>query len=514
MYKMVTLWQFNYFGKVKGFFMKKMFVGSALLLAAVSIVVAVSNVQAAEGKKAKNLILMIGDGMGVNSDVAGTYYRFGEKQAQQYHKFRFLTSATFSLKAADFDEDTETGYDGDFFWGGLDKAHGINDRTGTTDSAASGTALNWGHKTHNGRIGSDFDGKRVELLGDLAEKAGKSVGAVSSVQIANATPAAVKAHQFTRSLLKEISREQILDQQGLTVLMGAGHPEFNNGEKVTDALDYSNVGGQVIWEALRADNGFAGVKFIEKKSDFDALAAATPDKAGRKLPKRLVGVVQAVEDMAPVDGYPDGDPKNANFLETVGPNVDAKIASIPTLSQMAVGALNILSANENGFYLMVEGGAIDHANHANNINLSVLEHTSFTKAVDSVIAWVETYSSWDETLLIITADHETGQLWGEGTYDDANNNNTPDEGETFNGYKNVKNNGKGNVPGAQYATNDHTNATVPFWIHGAGAECVDQFIRGKDPQAAKFYGADGYQYDGSYIYNSDVPKIFKAASCL
>lgn len=497
--------------------MKKMFAGLTLLLAAVSVMFAVCNVQAAEGKKAKNLILMIGDGMGVNSDVAGTYYRFGEKQAQQYHKFRFLTSATFALTAADFDEDTETGYDADYFWGGLDKANGINNRTTTTDSAASGTALNWGKKTYNGRIGSDFNGKRIELIGDLAEKAGKSVGAVSSVQIANATPATVKAHQFVRGLLKEISREQILDQQGLTVLMGTGHPEFHNGKKINqpaEKLDYNNVGGRVVWEALRADNGFAGVKFIENKTDFDALAAATPDKANRVLPKRLVGIVQTVSSMPPIDGYPDGDPKNANFLETIGPNADAEIAAIPTLSQMSVGALNMLSANENGFYLMIEGGAIDHANHANNLNRSVLEHTSFAKAIDSVIAWVEKYSSWDETLLIITADHETGQLWGTGTYDDANNNNRPDVDEKFNGFQHIKNNGKGIVPGGMYASNDHTNATVGLWIHGAGAESVDQFIRGKDPQAAEFYDADGYQYDGSYIYNSDVPKIFKAASGL
>ena len=473
----------------------------------------VGALSAEEAKKPKNLILMVGDGMGINCDTAGTYFRFGESQAQRYHKFRFLTSATFSLEQADFDESKDVGYIPEKFWEGLKGGESHTDATHVTDSAASGTALNAGQKTKYLRIGCDFEGKPLKLLSQYAEAAGMSVGAVSSVQIANATPAAVMAHQFTRSLLKEISREQILDQQGLTVLMGAGNPEYDNGVKIdkpAEELNYDNVGGRVIWEALKKDNGFAGVKFIQEKADFDKLAAATPDKK-MAMPKRLVGVAQSVETLFPVDGAPDAETTEV-FEKALGENGKETLDHIPTLSTLAVGALNVLGRNDKGFYLMVEGGAIDHANHGNNIERSVLEHTAFSKAVESVIDWVEKYSSWDETLLIITVDHETGQLWGAGTYDDANANNRPDEDEKFNGFQHIKNNGKGSVPGGQYATGGHSNGLVPVWINGAGAECVDQFIRGKDDQAAKFYGEDGFKYGGEFIYNSDIPKIFKAAA--
>lgn len=472
--------------------------------------------QAQAPTKAKNLILMVGDGMGFNSDIAGTYYRFGTAQSQRYHKFRLLASATFSIKAADFDEEKEIGYDPKVFWSGLCGGQGINDRTATTDSAASGTALNWGRKTFNSRIGTDFNGKPVKLFGDIAAEAGLAVGAVSSVQIANATPAAVKAHQFTRGQLKEISREQILDQSGLTVLMGSGHPIYTDGiknDQPIERLDYSNVGGRWVWEAMSADNGFAGVKFIDEKEKFEELAAKTPDK-NEDFPARLVGVVRSTGDMFPTDGNPDGDEANALFTQRLGGKEQAIKSSLPTLSDMSLAALNILSRNENGFYLMIEGGAIDHGNHANHAEVTVTEHCAFAKSIDTVIDWVEKYSSWDETLLIITADHETGQLWGEKTYDDANNNNRPDEGEAFNGFQHVVNNGRGVLPGVQYATGGHSNALVPVWIHGAGAENVDTFIRGQDAQAAEFYAADGYSFDGAYIYNSDIPKIFKAASGL
>ena len=464
-------------------------------------------------KKPKNLILMIGDGMGINCDAAGTYFRFGKAQAQRYHQFRFLTSATFCLTQADFDESKDVGYIPETFWKGLEGGGDHTPTTHVTDSAASGTALNSGQKTKYLRIGCDFDGKPLKLLSQYAEEAGMSVGAVSSVQIANATPAAVMAHQYTRSLLKEISREQILDQKGLTVLMGAGNPEYSDGAKIdkpAEELSYDNVGGRVIWEELKKDNGFAGVKFIDDKAEFEEIAAETPDKKPT-LPKRLLGVAKSVETLYPVDGAPDAETQEV-YLAAVGDKAEAVQANIPSLSVMAVGALNVLAQNEKGFYLMVEGGAIDHANHGNNIRRSVLEHTAFSKAIDAVIDWVEKYSSWDDTLLIITVDHETGQLWGKGTYDDKNGNNRPDEGEAFNGFKHVKNNGKGILPSVQYATGGHSNGLVPVWINGAGADNVDRFIRGVDKQAAEFYGEDGYKYGGEYIYNSDIPKIFKAAA--
>ena len=455
-------------------------------------------------KVAKNVILFIGDGMGFNTDIAGTYFRFGENQAQRYHSFRMMASATFGITAADFDEEKETGYDSAQFWSGLDAGRvGSSDRSCVTDSAASGTALNWGHKTENQRIGSDYLGEPVRLFGDRAEAAHKSVGAVTSVQLSHATPAAVKAHQYSRKRYREIFREQVLDQPGLTVLMGTGNPNYLNGEALDDKAKRNGefVGGLEFWNLLRANQESLGVKLIDDPAEFQTLAETTPDQEG-EIPKRVIGVVRSTTSMIPVDGVPEGAPNRTD------------VTGLPTLSVMTLGALNILARNENGFYLMVEGGAIDYANHAENLDSAVREHTGFTRAIDTAIDWVEKYSSWDETLLIITADHETGQLWGPETYTDENKNRVFDSGEEFHGFQPMENRGKGVVPGGQYGHQHHTNALVPVWIHGAGSEWIDKFIRGKDTKAAEFYAPNGYPWNGDYIYNSDVGKIMAAAAGL
>ena len=79
---------------------------------------------------------------------------------------------------------------------------------------------------------------------------------------------------------------------------------------------------------------------------------------------------------------------------------------------MSKAAINCLDKNPKGFYLMIEGGAVDWANHANQPARMVEEQIDFVEAVEAVAGWVETHGGWDETLLILTADHECGLLWG------------------------------------------------------------------------------------------------------
>ncbi|MBP5622280.1 MAG: alkaline phosphatase, partial [Thermoguttaceae bacterium] len=238
--------------------------------------------------------------------------------------------------------------------------------------------MNSGFKTTNGRLNISMTGERIENFADQNYKAGRSVGVVTSTQISHATPAGASAHNDNRGNYEQISQEQINDLP-LTVLMGSGHPAYSSGrkrDKNPDELDYKFVGGREVWEKVSANEGYKGWTFIDDRADFAALAANTPDKKA-DLPKKVLGVARTTADMQPIDGDAD-DPES--MIEKYGKET---VAALPSLTEMTVGALNVLSQNDKGFYLMVEGANIDHANHGNNAANSVLEHAGFSKAIDA-----------------------------------------------------------------------------------------------------------------------------------
>ena len=461
-------------------------------------------------KKAKNVILLIGDGMGFNCDAMDSYWRTGKASALSFQSFPVKgASATFCVHKhsdgrTDFNIDTDKGYDPEKYWSG---AEGINARPHTncetTDSAASATALNSGQKTVVGRINYSGAEKPIENFADQNYKAGRSVGVVSTNQFAHATPAGASAHNMNRNNYEEISKEQIEDLP-ITVLMGSGHPGYNNGRpntKSPDEWNYQYVGGRAIWEKISKNEGYKDWTVIDDRADFIKLASETPD-TNAKLPKRLIGLARTTGDIPALDG--DADDPDSMVERFTKETVDA----LPTLREMTLCALNVLAQNKNGFYLMVEGGNIDHANHTNNAANCVLELASFSKAVDAAIEWVEKYSSWDETLMIITADHETGGLWGAGTYDDVNEDGKfKAKDDVFNGFEPVAVSAKGEVPEVQYLTTGHSNALVPVYIKGAGAENYSKFIRGEDKKAGEMWN-----FSGKYIYNSDIYNIMSTAS--
>ncbi len=85
---------------------------------------------------------------------------------------------------------------------------------------------------------------------------------------------------------------------------------------------------------------------------------------------------------------------------------------------MTKAALNVLDDDPNGFFIMIEGGAVDWAAHANQSGRLIEEMNDFNKSIEAVIRWIDTNSNWNETLVIITADHETGHLTGPGSGSD------------------------------------------------------------------------------------------------
>ena len=180
---------------------------------------------------------------------------------------------------------------------------------------------------------------------------------------------------------------------------------------------------------------------IQTRAEFQALASSrTPGSL------RVLGVAQAYTTTQQARG---GDGQAA-------PYVVPRNAEVPTLTEMSPAALNVLDDNPNGFFLMIEGGAVDWAAHANQAGRTIEEEIDFNQAVEAVVDWVETNSNWDETLLIVTGDHETGYLLGPGS--------GPGTPPVFNP---VVNNGAGVVPGVQWGSGNHTNQLIPFFAKGA-----------------------------------------------
>jgi len=401
----------------------------------------------------KNVIFMIGDGMGFEHVAAGDYYVHGGEKGS----FDWMTPLAMSTYSANGD-----GYDPEKAWSEFAYV-----KKGATDSAASGTALSTGVKTTNGRIGIGPEGKPLRHMYQAAEEKGKATGVVTSVLMAHATPAAFSAHNEKRSNYEQISREMIT-QTPIDVLMGTGHPEYDgNGDKLDadkTAADkrYVMVGGKEVWAALR--NGSAGADadgdsapdpwaFIDTREEFQALGEGD-------TPKRLLGLARVEATLQQErDGDKNAAPFEVPFTKTV-----------PTLAEMVKGALNVLDNDPDGLFLMIEGGAIDWTGHDNQSGRLIEEQLDFCEAVNVVREWVEANSSWDETLLVVTADHETGYLTG------------PADGE----WAPVENRGKGNLPGVKWNSGSHTNSLVPLFVKGAGADAIVAMATSEDPRRGKY----------------------------
>ncbi|TFG48894.1 MAG: hypothetical protein E4H40_03905, partial [Candidatus Brocadiia bacterium] len=120
---------------------------------------------------------------------------------------------------------------------------------------------------------------------------------------------------------------------------------------------------------------------------------------------------------------------------------------LPHLSEMTTAALRVIEKDPDGYFIMIEGGRIDHAGHKNDLQRNVLETIEFSRAVQAAFDMVKDRG---DTLIIVTADHETG------------------------GLKVIKNNGKGKLPDVKWSTKDHTASEVPLYAWGVSAEMALQ----------------------------------------
>ncbi|MFW6155701.1 MAG: alkaline phosphatase [Armatimonadota bacterium] len=418
---------------------------------------------------AKNVIIMISDGMGFYHLDATELYQRGPGATSQYDDFPVRLAVTTFASGGEYNPEEA-----------FEDPARVDE--GYTDSAAAGTALATGVKTYRGAIGLDDNKSNLRNIVELAEENGRRTGVVTSVQISHATPATFVAHNESRNNYEEIAKEMLLESP-VDVVMGAGHPEYDNtGRLVEGEREYQYVGGLDTW--LEIMRGKAGADadgdgdpdpwtLIQDRRQFEELQFG-------QTPRRVLGVPRVattLQQSRDVDPDSDEDESAAAFEIPFNENV-------PTLEMMTRGALNVLDNGSDGLFLMVEGGAVDWASHANQSGRMIEEQIDFNHAVRAVIDWVEQNSSWDETLLIVTSDHECGHLSG------------PNGDKEWNA---PQFRGLGVLPEMEWQSDAHTNMPVPLFARGVGAEMFKDRVKGTDPLW------------GDFVDNVDIAEIMFAS---
>ncbi len=302
-----------------------------LLIFAFVSIISYQNVHAEPNDQVKNVILFIGDGMGISQISAVRTYLYGAHGRLNMEKFPVT---------------------------GLVATHSIDELI--TDSAAGATAIATGYKTQNGMIAMLPDSSRLVSIFQAVKERGMSTGLIATSSITHATPACFAAQVMSRVEHTTIARQLV--ESKTDVILGGGKGYFLPAESEEsyrdDQLDLLN---------LARESGYSLAENVQ-----DMLSARG---------KRLLGLF-ARKDMR---GAPDE----------------------PSLSEMTSKALEILGRNRQGFFLMVEGSKIDWAGHDNDFLYLIHELRAFDQAIGLGVEFARRSAN---TLVLVTADHETGGL--------------------------------------------------------------------------------------------------------
>ncbi|MBA4408192.1 MAG: alkaline phosphatase [Odoribacter sp.] len=259
-----------------------------------------------------------------------------------------------------------------------------------TDSGAGGTALSAGQKTYNGAIGVNTDTVAIKTILEMAEEKGLATGLVSTSAITHATPASYIAHQGSRGSYEDIAADFL--KTDIDVFIGGGYKHFTERK---DKRDLASELKQKGYQVLRDMDEIAEVKSGK-------LAGLTADEHNEVVPKRKMDLPLSTKT-----------------------------------------ALHILDQNKKGFFIMIEGSQIDWGGHQKNTGYIVREMLDFDQAIGKALEFA---ANDRETLIIVTADHETG------------------------GFALVGGNMKTGMVKGAFPTGDHTATMVPVFAYGPGAE--------------------------------------------
>lgn len=305
-------------------------------------------------KELRNIVLLIGDGLGVSQISAA---------ATANHNKLFMEQLPVV---------------------GLNKTYSAS--AYITDSGAAGTAIATGHKTKNQSIGVNADGQPVQSILELAEANGYATGLVSTSKITHATPAAFIAHEKDRNSYEAIAAD-FLDTD-IEVFIGGGEGDF----------------------AARKD----GQNLVETLQARDYTIACSIEQVQNSKGEKLAGLLN--------EGHL---PRYSERGEMLVPATEK--------------ALEMLSANKKGFFLMVEASQIDWGGHENSARYVIEETLDFDRAVGKALEFAVKDG---HTLVIVTSDHETGGM--------SVVNGNFDNGEVT----------------SRFSTGNHSGAMVPVFAFG------------------------------------------------
>ncbi|WP_077339291.1 alkaline phosphatase [Pseudocolwellia agarivorans] len=348
------------------------------------------NIENTRGK-AKNVILFVGDGMGISTVTAARILagqqmgKMGEEHELSFDKFPFT---------------------------GFAKTYNVDSQT--PDSAGTMTAMISGVKTDVGVIGvseaiergkcNTVSGNELVTALELAEIAGKSTGVISTARITHATPAATYAKSADRNWedvsdmpadavtagCEDIASQLVnfeanleakftgLNVDGLEVVLGGGRRHFLpkdaafNSTDATSAVEGDRTDGRDLTAEWKAT--YPSGNYVMDKAGFAALNANSTE--------RVFGLFNESHMQYEADRKND-------------------IAGEPSLSEMTSKAIDILDNNEKGFFLTVESGRIDHGHHAGSAYNALTDTIEFAKAIEEAVK----NTNPEETLIIVTADH-------------------------------------------------------------------------------------------------------------
>ena len=231
------------------------------------------------------------------------------------------------------------------------------------DSASTGTAMATGVRTDTGMLGQTLDGKTIPNIAEILHAAGRKIGIVTSVSLNNATPAAFYAHAETRTDYADVATQ--MAQSGFEYFGGGGIYTTSEGDNILK--DYS------LYEKQ-------GYTIADTQAEIEALGSNS-------------GKVYAVSpNLAKLGALPFA--------------IDAKEDDM-TLADFVSKGIGVLD-NENGFFLMCEGGKIDWSCHANDAAATIKEVLAFADAVQQAVDFAADHP--DDTLILVTADHEAGGM--------------------------------------------------------------------------------------------------------
>ena len=294
----------------------------------------------------KNVIYMIPDGGGFPTyDIAKAVKSAGQD------KLSYKTATTWTSKNMYLDDYLE----GCYYTSSADNE--------VTDSAAGGTALACGKKTNNGTVGLDEDGKPIANLLEMSRLQGKATGIVATSYSSDATPAAFSAHAFERTETKDVITQMFAGEVNL-VLCGCLSKRCGLSSK-----------------SLASENNY---KYVTNTSGLTARNSDTFKDASSEL--KLWG-----------------DFDRGNEYQIAYDNVNDK--KVPTLKQMTDTSLKLLSQDEDGFFLMVEGSKIDYSNHRGDMVDSSTEWIAFDEAFKVALDFA---SNRTDTVVVVAPDHNTG----------------------------------------------------------------------------------------------------------